>query len=797
MRPRNSSRDRFGRVALSIASALLCAFTFQTSTPTHLAPTREVRRDFPGGQSAWFLAGRRYPPASASVRALEKKPSAAEKLREAFAESNRMRATRAAFIQPSWNELGPRPQVGSNWGRVSGRVTNLAIDPNDKTGNTLYVGTAFGGIWLCSNALSDEPSCTPQSDDRVSLSIGSVAVISQNGVTVVYIGTGEPNNSADSYYGEGIMRSPDGGKTWEDAVFQDKDGNDFSGASVSKIMVDPDDPKMMFAAVTSANLADGRNVTLGLFESPDAGKSWSLALSDGGISDIIYDPTTKTYYAAVVGKGIYKRAIDHQWKRVPSPFQCTSAITDTNFSRASLATRDGVVWALISDNRGELSQPSENDFGLVESRDGGNHWDPIRPPDGLFHGQGFYDQYVAAPPNSSELIVAGIDVWSTNNTRGTTTEWSNLTDALYSGIVHPDQHAIAFVDRQHWYVGNDGGLWSTKNAGGNWTNLNSTIGAIQFVSVTPDPNLSGGYFGGSQDNDTAHSLPATSTRWASSLDGDGGYTAIDDKHRLYFAEKNNVSLFYSDSSSGQWKPVVDGRSINERQAFYIPYDIFNGVEPQVALGTFRVWVGPAAPACAGAGWRPASGDLTLGEPGYITALTVIPNSSTVLVVTSDSVVQRTEDILSPQPKWTKLSDENGLPTGRAYSSITVSPSDRETMYVGVMGFATGYKGSGTGHVFKRVKVKGKFTWINITGNLKDVPVNSILVDSARNNDVYIATDAGVWVTTDGGKETSTWIPYGDGLPHSAIMQLKISTQGKRLLVAATHGRGAWAVPPIH
>ena len=55
-------------------------------------------------------------------------------------------------------------------------------------------------------------------------------------------------------------------------------------------------------------------------------------------------------------------------------------------------------------------------------------------------------------------------------------------------------------------------------------------------------------------------------------------------------------------------------------------------------------------------------------------------------------------------------------------------------------------------------------------------------------------DAEVWLTTDGGKENSNWIPYRQGLPHSAVLQLKMSTQGKQMLVAATHGRGVWSVP---
>jgi hypothetical protein len=772
---------------------------------------KETPRDNPRGQADWFVNDRRYPPMSRRLRTAAVSGSAAEKLREAFAENERAKGTRTAIQRASWNELGPKPQLNSVWGKVSGRVTSLALDPSDKSGNTVYVGTAFGGLWRCENGLSDpvlpngapsaagqsaSPNCKPLTDFQVTLSIGSIATSLENGSTVVYIGTGEANNSADSYYGQGILRSPDGGKSWGKPVYKDKQGHDFSGSAISKILVNPDKPQMLVAAATSASLADGRQVWLGVYVSQDGGKSWSLELGDGGVSDLVYVPTQKMYFAAVMGNGIYKRSLDSdKWEKVKSPFQCTNAITDTNFYRASLATRDGVLWALISDNRGEPSRPSDDDLGLVESRDWGDHWGPVQLPDGLFGGQGYYDQYLEAPPKSSQLIVGGIDVWSTDQIHGTSTEWNNLTNSYYGDVVHPDQHAIAPIDSERWYVGNDGGLWITNNAGGNWVNRNSSIGALQFVSVTPDPSVGNSYFGGSQDNGTAYGAGTGIPRWATSLGGDGGYTNVDDQHH-YFAENYNVSLFYSDSSSGQWKPVVDGRTINERAAFYIPYEIVSGKETQVALGTFRVWLGPATPECAGGGWRPVSDDLTAGS-GYITALATVPHSSGIVLVTSDSTVQRTSDI-SGQPTWTDIGNHDpNLPTGRAYSSVAVSPSDPETIYLGVMGFGTGAVGSGTGHVFKRIKAAGGFRWINITGNLKDVPVNSIVVDPVATDDVYVATDAGVWLTTDGGKEDSAWIPYGDGLPHSAVLQLKMTTKGKRMLVAATHGRGAWAISPMH
>src|SRR5947209_2880235 len=49
----------------------------------------------------------------------------------------------------AWAAIGPAPMVGntSYGGTVTGRVTSIAVDPADKTGSTVFIGTAGGGVW--------------------------------------------------------------------------------------------------------------------------------------------------------------------------------------------------------------------------------------------------------------------------------------------------------------------------------------------------------------------------------------------------------------------------------------------------------------------------------------------------------------------------------------------------------------------------------------------------------------------------------------------------------------------------
>src|SRR5262249_12947347 len=136
-----------------------------------------------------------------------------------------------------WVNLGPAPLISDRnlYGGVSGRATSVAIDPSDNTGNTVYVGGAYGGVWQSVNAAASPSSdvvWTPIPDQQASLATGAVSVKPDG--TVVLVGTGEPNNAIDSYYGIGILRSTDGGNTWNLIPSADANAHPFAGLGVAK-----------------------------------------------------------------------------------------------------------------------------------------------------------------------------------------------------------------------------------------------------------------------------------------------------------------------------------------------------------------------------------------------------------------------------------------------------------------------------------------------------------------------------------------------------------------------------------
>jgi hypothetical protein len=179
-----------------------------------ILPDREAResdRDNPLQREAWFRRGRTV-----------KGKSAAALFYRAYQQKMKLRAARltrgAATMVPfgagsGWSPLGPTQfssqsnGASQDYGFVSGRVTAVAVDPSDTTGNTVYVGGAYGGVWKSTNAGNSDPNTvtwTSLTNDQATLATGTIAVQPGNN-QLILVGTGEPNDSGDSYYGLGIL----------------------------------------------------------------------------------------------------------------------------------------------------------------------------------------------------------------------------------------------------------------------------------------------------------------------------------------------------------------------------------------------------------------------------------------------------------------------------------------------------------------------------------------------------------------------------------------------------------------
>ncbi len=205
-----------------------------------------------------------------------------------------------------WTPLGPQPTANTAlYGNVSGRVTALAVDPCDATGNTVYSGGADGGVWVSFNALSGNPVMwQPLTDNEPSLAIGALALAPKpcqvfNGhaqSNLILAGTGESNYALDNLYGAGVLRSSNGGQTWtQDSTFTSSasQGPGASGPYIAALAVQPHETNpVVLAAVQGTDYSAGGSLRSGMWRSTDGGNTWNRVQPGGGGSSPPFNPAT-------------------------------------------------------------------------------------------------------------------------------------------------------------------------------------------------------------------------------------------------------------------------------------------------------------------------------------------------------------------------------------------------------------------------------------------------------------------------------------------------------------------------
>ena len=297
--------------------------------------------------------------------------SAAQAIDAARQKHAAMLAEQAASPQLSslsapWQAVGPNQVNSIAYGNVTGRVTAIAIDPADTTGNTVYLGTTGGGVWKSINAAGPSASVgfIPLTDTLPvfsanagtaaipSLSIGAISV--QSGV--ILAGTGDPNDATDSYYGSGLLRSADNGVTWT-LIQNSQDGvaghHSFSGLGFAGFAWSTGTPGTVVAAVSQAaegvlvNAPDATNSVMGLYYSTDAGVTWQMAtiMDDGSQSvqnpqdpsqllggraatSVVWNPVRQRFYGSIRYHGYYESPDGVTWTRLTN--QPGQGLTATN-----------------------------------------------------------------------------------------------------------------------------------------------------------------------------------------------------------------------------------------------------------------------------------------------------------------------------------------------------------------------------------------------------------------------------------------------------------------------------------
>ncbi len=214
---------------------------------------------------------KKNPAVAKSSKDDRKKDQKKDEKKEEPKEENKGGMTADTFSGLKFRLIGP--------GAASGRVMSIAVNPRNKF--EYYVGVASGGVW---KTVNDGTTWTPVFDGEGSYSIGWVA-LDPNDASVVWVGTGESNSQRSVSYGDGIYRSDDGGKSWQNLGLKKSE-------HIGRVLVDPRDSKVVYVAAEGPLWGPGGD--RGLYKSADRGKNWKAVLTiseNTGMVDVALDPS--------------------------------------------------------------------------------------------------------------------------------------------------------------------------------------------------------------------------------------------------------------------------------------------------------------------------------------------------------------------------------------------------------------------------------------------------------------------------------------------------------------------------
>lgn len=730
-----------------------------------------------------------------------------------------------------FRSLGP----ASAGGRIVD-VASLARDPS-----FAIVAAASGGVWKTTNMGT---TWTDIFAGYGSSSVGAVAIYTPN-PEILWVGTGEANNRNSVSWGDGIYKSTDGGKTFQDVGLRDT-------CQIARIVTHPGNADVVYVA--AAGDLWGASGERGVFKTIDGGRTWqhlTHGLPAGvGAIDLAMDPANpEVLYAALYPRrrrpwrfdsggpegGIFKTSDGGaHWIKLTQglPAGPTGRI-GLSVSRSHPQTVMAIVeagfgWqcnARGSNKPAGCGNLTQLGSGVYRSDDGGAHWQFLnRYDDRPF----YYSQIRIDPKNDQTVYVL-------------TTGVHKSTDGGHTFVAQQapfgpnyDYHAM-WIDPDNsnlFYLGGDKGLWLTHDQGQSMRFLDN-LPVEQFYKVVTDNRVPYAIYGGLQDNGAYGTMSFTrdvvgirnDSTWKMHWD-DGQYVAV---------QPNSWRVVYSEGTQGTFR-VIDpiGHTDSSRRA--TPQTITNfqaatGMAPDApaARSALRFnWTTPfiISPHDAnrlyyganylltstdeGRHWTIISPDLsrhipsenqigtggltpdTTGAEGYATIYSISESplvQGLIWVGTDDGNVWVTHDAGG---HWSEV-DQNipGVPKNLWVSRIVASAANPQTAYVAFDGHRSDNYQT---WLFKTTD--GGKTWTNLSPRLAPHdPIYVVAEDGQNPNLVFVGCHTGLQLSFDAGAHWQAMTWQANGLPTVTVRDIIIQPR-QRDLILATHGHGIYVLDDI-
>lgn len=631
----------------------------------------------------------------------------------------------------NWVSIGPTPGFYFSYGNISSRVTSVKFDPRNP--DIIYIGAAFGGIWKSTNGGQNWNSKT---DFEASLSTGSIAIDATTKTSVIYYGTGEATYSSVSYYGRGLLKSTNGGESWVNY----RTGLPTS-TYFSRLIIRPGHNTELLAALGNS----------GIYRSTNSGQSWAQVRS-GRCDDVLFSITGDTAYA--IGSGQNMRISTDGGATFPTEIG-TGLVLGTRNHFAYCKSAPDIFYASVYNSSGTVS--------VFKSTDKGLNFTQLVPSNNFSGGQAWYDFYLHVSPYNPDVAFVGtLTIFRTTD--------GGASFQTVSGGVHVDQHNMDFhpTDPNKIFCVNDGGVWKSDDLGNTWINLNTNLTLTQFYRMTSNPINSFHLLGGTQDNGTQQTTGTLN--WTAAYGGDGGEVCFGSKDQNYIlGETQNNGVFRSTDKGLTWSGATSGLSGSGSWVAPImshpdSVGIFYTARQQVFKTTNNA-----------ASWFA----ISTGTSGTIREMAISRSKATSMYASSGSSLYYSSD-----GGFNYKLVSSGMPN-RTITGVYFHPDSSKVAVVCFSGF-------GAGKVYKTTD-EGT-TWINISGDLPDVPINDVLIyyPGGPTSNYLVATDVGVFMTSNFG---ANWSELANGLPNTVAMHLDYNESSGKIRIG-THGRGTWEINGI-
>ncbi|HXJ07084.1 MAG TPA: hypothetical protein VNH65_18415 [Candidatus Acidoferrum sp.] len=688
---------------------------------------------------------------------------------------------------------------------MGGRIDDFAVVESNV--NVVYVGTASGGVWKTTN---NGTTWEPVFDKEGVSTIGDIA-IAPSDPSVVWVGSGEPNNRQSSSWGDGIYKSLDAGKTWQKMGLA-------ATHHIGRIVIHPKNPDVVYAAALGHLW--GPNPERGVYKTTDGGKTWNQVLKindDTGVSDIAMDPESPdTLYAAAYerrrtpfgfngggpGSAIYK-TIDGgaTWKKLTKGLPYENG-GDTGRIGLDIYRKDSnIVYAIVQHEKG----------GTYRSEDKGETWKKMgdtnpRPS--------YYSQIRIDPNNDLRIWELGAQMFYSEDGGKT------FSTQRIKGI-HGDFHAMWIDpgDSNHVITGCDGGVhWSYDN-GRTWDFLN-TIAIGQYYEIGLDNEKPYQICGGLQDNGSwcgpSMSLARdgiTNEDWTLMPGGDGFYAEIDNVEPwIVYTESQDGHISRRDAHTGQQREIMPEAKAGEphyRFQWNSPMAVSAHDHKTIYYGGNYLFKSTDR----GDSWTRLGGDLTTGvDRNKLPIFGKVPDKNTLSrhdgVEEYPTITTLSESPLKADVLWVGTDDGNlqvtrdggktwknvvsrvpGLPKGTYVSRVVASKYGEGTAYATFDGHR-----NDDYNVYIFITTDYGENWKAIRNGIPDSAgtVHVVREHPRDANLLFAGTEFGLWVSWDRG---GNWTALKNNLPTVPVDDIEIQAE-QNDLVLATHGRSIWIFDDI-